>query len=100
MNVVRDHDDVMAFLRDAIQELVDADEDQLTRDAVLEELDLISLDYVELHVLVKKRYGAALSMDLFVNGDIVTLGQLADHIVNYTAPPVVAAVAAPAEAPR
>jgi acyl carrier protein len=83
MSSIRDHEEVMAFLCGSIEELVDVEPDQMTRDAVLEELNLISLDYVELHVLVKKRYGAELSMDLFVNGDIVTLGQLTDHIVNY-----------------
>lgn len=78
-------DEVFTFLCESIEELVDVDPEQLTRDAVLAELELISLDYVELHVLVKKRYAAELGMEQLVSGEITTLGELTDYIVKYDA---------------
>ena len=83
----RDTDEVMQFLSEAIEELVDVDPDDLRPDMVLEELGLISLDYVEIHVLTKRRYGVELSLELFVSGQVTTLGQLADYVAEHASAP-------------
>ena len=59
----KDTEEVIQFLREAIEDLVDVDPDDLRPDMVLEELGLISLDYVEIHVLTKRRYGVELSLE-------------------------------------
>jgi acyl carrier protein len=76
-----DPEAVLAFLGETIQDLVDVEPGDLGRDAVLEELGLISLDYVEIHVLTKREYGVGLSLELFVSGQVTTLGELTDYIV-------------------
>lgn len=80
MSITKDPEEVLEFLRDSIQDLVDVEPDDLDPDKVLDDLGLISLDYVEIHVLTKRRYGVELSLELFVSGEVTTLGQLADYI--------------------
>jgi acyl carrier protein len=83
----RDTEEVIQFLREAIEDLVDVDPDDLRADMVLEELGLISLDYVEIHVLTKRRYGVELSLELFVSGQVTTLGELADYVAEHASAP-------------
>jgi acyl carrier protein len=82
MTMTKDRDEVIEFLRESIQDLVDVEPEDLAPEAVLEDLGLISLDYVEIHVLTKRRYGVGLTLELFVSGQVTTLGQLADYIVS------------------
>lgn len=84
MSITKDPEEVLEFLRDSIQDLVDVEPDDLDPDKVLDDLGLISLDYVEIHVLTKRRYGVELSLELFVSGEVTTLGQLADYIAGQT----------------
>src|SRR5687767_2121882 len=79
----KDTEEVIQFLRESIEDLVDVDPDDLRPDMVLEELGLISLDYVEIHVLTKRRYGVELSLELFVSGQVTTLGELADYVAEH-----------------
>jgi acyl carrier protein len=81
----QDREEVIQFLSAAIEDLVDVDPDDLRPDMVLEELGLISLDYVEIHVLTKRRYGVELSLELFVSGQVTTLGELADYVAGHSA---------------
>jgi len=92
----KDTEEVIQFLREAIEDLVDVDPDDLRPDMVLEELGLISLDYVEIHVLTKRRYGVELSLELFVSGQVTTLGELADYVAEHA--PTLGAEAAAGEA--
>jgi acyl carrier protein len=62
------------FLKEIILELKDIDEDRLTEDLSIQELALESLDYVELQVLVKKRYGVEVNPDLFMNDKLKPIG--------------------------
>lgn len=70
----------MQFLIDAILELKDIDESELTRELSLEDLMLESLDYVEIQVLIKKNFAVQIDQQLFVSGKIKTLGNLADYV--------------------
>jgi acyl carrier protein len=70
----------MEFLIDTILELKDIDEAELTRELSLEQLMLESLDYVEIQVLIKKKFAVEIDQQLFVSGAITTLGGLADYI--------------------
>jgi len=81
----------MEFLVDTILELKDIDEAELTPELSLEQLMLESLDYVEIQVLIKKKFLVEVSQQLFVSGAITTLGGLAEYIETQSAQ--VAAVA-------
>lgn len=68
------------FLFETILELKDIDEADLTEELTLEELALASLDYVEIQVLVKKRFGVEVKPDLLISGKLRTVGDFADYI--------------------
>lgn len=84
----------MNFLIDTILELKDIEEADLTPDLRLEQLMLESLDYVEIQVLIKKKFMVAVDQQLFVSGAITTLGGLADYIETHAQRPASAAVSA------
>ena len=73
---------VSDFLKEAILELKDIDEASLVPELTIEELDLDSLDYVEIQVLLKKKYMMKIDPELFVTGKILTLGDLISYIEN------------------
>ncbi|HSV50674.1 MAG TPA: phosphopantetheine-binding protein [Burkholderiaceae bacterium] len=68
------------FLRTMVLELKDIDEAELVPEAVIEELDLDSLDYVEIQVGIKKNFGVSVDPELFQSGKIRTLGDLCRYI--------------------
>lgn len=76
---------VHAFLTETILELNDIEEDKLTPELSLEELALESLDYVEIQVLIKKRYAIDIAPSLFSSGQIKTLGELSAYIEEHRA---------------
>lgn len=78
------------FLRNAILELKDFDEAQLVPEMTIEALRLDSLDYVEIQVGIKKKYGVAVEPELFVNGTIKTLGDLTGYITSQMKQPAAA----------
>lgn len=71
------------FLCESILELKDIDEAKLTPELTLQELSLASLDYVEIQVLVKKKYGVEITPELFLAGTIRTLGEFSAYIDAY-----------------
>jgi acyl carrier protein len=68
------------FLFETILELKDIDEADLTEELTLEELALASLDYVEIQVLVKKKYGVEVKPDRLISGELRTVGDFAAYI--------------------
>jgi acyl carrier protein len=68
------------FLRDAILELKDVDEASLVSETSVEDLQLDSLDYVEIQVGIKRQYGVTIEPEKFANGVIKTLGDLGAYI--------------------
>ena len=71
---------IEAFLHETIAELVDIDEEDMTPQLLLEDIGLTSLDYVELQVLVRKRYGVEIDPDLLTSGELKNLGDFAGYI--------------------
>jgi len=74
--------DIFEFMSDAIEELVDLEFD-LTPEASLDSLELASLDYIELQVMVKKNYGVVVDADLFESGELKTLGNFCSYIESH-----------------
>ena len=71
--------DIFEFISEAIEELVDVDFD-LTPDVGVDSLELASLDYIELQVMVKKTFGVVVEADLFESGQLRTLGDFCHYI--------------------
>jgi len=73
------------YLRAAVLELKDIDEAALVPALTLEELDLDSLDYVEIQVGIKKNFGVAIDPELFTSGTLKTLGDVCRYVETHRA---------------
>ncbi|KGF81239.1 hypothetical protein IA69_14440 [Massilia sp. JS1662] len=71
---------VAEFLQDAIVELKDVDESTLIPALTFEELELDSLDYVEIQLRIKKKFKVEITPDLFASGQLKNLGDLYAYI--------------------
>lgn len=73
-------EDILAHLTELIVDMKDCETSAVHSTATFEDLELDSLDFVELQVSVKKRYRVNLVPDLFATGTIANMGQLVDYI--------------------
>jgi acyl carrier protein len=71
---------VAEFLQDAIVELKDVDEAALVPALTFEELELDSLDYVEIQLRIKKTFKVEITPELFASGQLKNLGDLYAYI--------------------
>lgn len=71
---------VAEFLQDAIVELKDVDESALVPTLTFEELELDSLDYVEIQLRIKKTFKVEITPELFASGQLKNLGDLYAYI--------------------
>jgi acyl carrier protein len=71
---------VAEFLQDAIVELKDVDESTLVPALTFEELELDSLDYVEIQLRIKKKFKVEITPELFASGQLKNLGDLHAYI--------------------
>jgi acyl carrier protein len=71
---------IFEFLKNAILEVKDIEENDVKPEISLESLALESLDYVDIQVNIKKKYNVEMTSDQFASGEIKTLGELAEHI--------------------
>lgn len=86
---------VLEFVRELIAEVKDYD-GVVEFDTTLEALALDSLDYVQAQIEAKKRYGVNLTSELFMSGQIKTVGEMCAYIVESQV--AAAAVSGPAAA--
>jgi acyl carrier protein len=75
-------DEVLNFVKETITEIKDVDENLIAPNTRLEEIELDSLDYVEVQLAVRKKYDVSVEQDLFVNGTISTIGEFCNYIAN------------------
>lgn len=71
---------IFEFIQNLIVDMKDCVADNVTRWATFDQLNLDSLDFVELQVAVKKSYRVDLVHDLFADGAISNIGELVDFI--------------------
>ena len=71
---------VAEFLQDAIVELKDVDEAALVPALTFDELELDSLDYVEIQLRIKKTFKVEITPELFASGQLKNLGDLTAYI--------------------
>ena len=79
------NDTVFEFLKNAVLELKDIEPEDIQPDTALESMDLDSLDYVDVQVNIRKTYKVEILPELFISGQITTIGELANHIVSESA---------------
>ena len=75
---------VFNVIRELILELKDDEIENITLESTIEGLDLDSLDFVEMQVVVRKKLGAAMDPKAFASRNIGTLQALCDYIVELT----------------
>lgn len=80
-----ENDKIFTFLQNLIVDMKDCEESDVIREATFKNLELDSLDFVEVQVAVKKNYRVDLVQDLFAAGTISTIGQLVDFVENESA---------------
>ena len=74
--------DILSFLKNLVIEMKDIEEEAVKGNSSFEDLELDSLDFVEVQVGVKKHYGVDLTPDLFASGTINNLDQLSGYIAD------------------
>jgi acyl carrier protein len=72
--------EVFEYVKETILELSDIAESHLTPQLKLTELGLDSLDYVEIQVAVKKKFGVQIRPEVYTSGTVQTLGDFCEHI--------------------
>lgn len=75
-----DYNVVFNKVCETIADAKDLDIEELTPDVSLLQLNLDSLDYVELMVLTKREFGVALTADDFAKNPTMTLGELCEVV--------------------
>jgi acyl carrier protein len=78
---MHDKNAVFEFIKDMIVEMKDSEPDDIRMQTAIDELGLDSLDYVEIQVGVKRKFGVALSPTLFER-QIKTLDALCGYIAD------------------
>ncbi|MBH1929856.1 acyl carrier protein [Serratia rubidaea] len=73
------------FLRDIIDRLTDVDVDTITDESKLEDLELVSLDFVTIKVEAKNHFGIDVDLNAMAEANIETFGQLMDYLEEYHA---------------
>jgi len=72
--------DIYEFLKSTILELNDVDEERFTPALRVDDLALDSLDYVQIQVSVKKKYGVQIDPGVFTSGNVQTVDDLCRYI--------------------
>jgi acyl carrier protein len=73
-------EEIFAFLRDLLIDMTDHTNETIKPESELESLALDSLDYVQIQVEVQKTYRVQVPTEKIANGEITTLGQMAEMI--------------------
>lgn len=68
------------FIKTLINRLTDFDVNILTNETSLEELDLVSLDFVTIKVEAKNQLGIDIDLNALSQVEINTFGQLMDYL--------------------
>lgn len=78
---MNDIEKVFDVVRELILELKDIDESEFNLDTRIDALDLDSLDFVEVQVVMKKHFAVALDAQAFASGKVNTLRDLCELVV-------------------
>jgi acyl carrier protein len=74
------NDEILEFLKDIILNISDIDASELQSSTPVAEIGLESLDFIEVQVNLRKKYGVELPSTAFAEGQITDLGSIVDYI--------------------
>lgn len=74
--------EVYEVLEELISELKDIEPEDLSRDMTFEELELESLDFVQLQVVYKKQFSVALDPEVFLNEEVKTIDEFCTYVMS------------------
>lgn len=80
MNI--DEESVFEFVKASILDMKDIASEEIQIDSLLEDIDLDSLDYIDLLVSICRKYRVNLDPEWFVGKHITTMRELASHVVD------------------
>lgn len=72
--------DLEAFLKAIIDRLTDIDVDAITDETTIDELDLVSLDFVTIKVEAKNKLGIDIDLNALAEAELGTFGELMDYL--------------------
>lgn len=72
--------DIRDLLKDLVDRLTDFDVNKITDGTTIEELDLVSLDFVTIKVEVKNELGIDIDLNALAEADIDTFGELVNYL--------------------
>jgi acyl carrier protein len=72
--------DLEAFLKAIIDRLTDIDVDAITDETTIDELDLVSLDFVTIKVEAKNKLGMDIDLNALAEAELDTFGELMDYL--------------------
>lgn len=71
---------ILIFLKNLVDELTDFDVESINDSTTIEELDLVSLDFVTIKVEAKKQLGIDIDLNALAERDLSTFGELVDYL--------------------
>lgn len=74
-------DSVFGVVQSLVLELTNLAEEQVTPDTEISSIKFDSMDFVEMQVVVKKKFGVAIDSESFEASKITTLRDLCEHVV-------------------
>lgn len=72
---------VYQSIANVILEVSDIEEDELSPASTFEEVDIDSIDFIELGLMIKKTFNLAIDGTLFETGELVSIQDLCEHIM-------------------
>ncbi len=64
-----------------ICDLKDFDEDEVKGDMTFEQLDLDSMDFIELQVVFRKKFGVNMESEVFADGKVSTIDEMCHYVL-------------------
>lgn len=73
---------VYQAITSVILDVSDIEEEALSPASTFEEVDIDSIDYIELGLMIKKTFNLSVEGRLFESGELSSIQDLCDHIIN------------------
>jgi acyl carrier protein len=65
-----------------ILDISDVEEEEITPSSTFEEIEIDSIDYIEMNFMIKKKFQLSIPGELFETQEISNIQGLCDHILN------------------
>lgn len=79
---MENYDEIYSAVCDMLCDAKDLEPEALAPEMPINQIGLDSLDYVELMVLAKRKFGVTVEADLFIKKPNMTLGELCQYLAD------------------